>query len=130
MRKKHFTTIYEKVHRIEFCWVHAKNSQEFIDLLATKISNVRDIITASEGTDGETVSLNINGMNIIFFWFNPSEPTAIVHELLHAVIAGLKDRGINLAEESEETYCYLLSFLYGEVLEVLKKECIKKKGVK
>ena len=111
MRKKHFTTIYEKVHRIEFCWVHASNSQEFIDLLATKITNVWDIITASEGTDGETVSLNINGMNIIFFWFNTSEHTAIVHELLHAVIAGLKDRGINLAEESEETYCYLLSFL-------------------
>lgn len=121
--KKYFTSIYEKLYRQEFLWVHARSSKEFMDILETKVSNIRDIIEADDELDecdGETTVINVDGKDIIVFWFNVEEPEAIVHELLHSVFRCMKARGITLSDDSEETYCYMLSFLYGEILKEIK----------
>ena len=122
--------IYEKTFRQEYCWVRAKNSSEFEAYLRTKISNYDQVVDTSDNSeedDGETLSLVIDGRGVIFFWFNEEDITAIVHELLHAVCACMRSRGVTLTEDSEETFCYALSFLMTEVDKVLKKPLTKKK---
>jgi hypothetical protein len=36
---------------------------------------------------------------------------AVAHEALHGVVIVLRDRGLQLADESDEAYCYLLSYV-------------------
>ncbi len=123
---KKFTSIYDSVYRQEYCWVHATNSKEFMDMLEARVPNVRQVVEEDEeqdsDVDGETVVINIDGTAVICFWFNVANPETIVHELLHAIFACMRARNITLTEESEETFCYMLSFLYGKILEELRKE--------
>jgi hypothetical protein len=125
------TTIYDKHYRQEFVWVHAKTAKEFSDYLRSKISNFDEVVDTSEDTDeeyeGETLNLTVDGAQIIFFWFKKSDPTAIVHELLHATFKCMRSRGITLSEESEEAFCYMQSYLYEEVLAVINKKSLDKK---
>lgn len=127
MSKSKFFVIYDNVYRQEYCWVKVNSSAEFMDMLETKVPNVRDIIEDedSDDVDGETVVLNIDGSDKICFWFNPENHETIAHELLHAVFACMRARNISLTEESEETFCYMLSFLYGEILKELKPKTTK-----
>lgn len=120
---KLFTNIHDEVWRQQYIWVHANNGKEFLDMLETKVPHIRSI-AGEEGdadTDGETMVLDINGVKVICFWFNTEEHATISHELLHCVFETMRNRGITLSEDSEESFCYLLSFLYGKILEELNK---------
>lgn len=50
----------------------------------------------------------------------------IAHECLHATSRIMKHVGIEMADESEEAWSYMIGFLYNEVLRD-KKKCKKKK---
>ena len=122
MTKKLFTNIHDEVWRQRYIWVHAKTGKEFLDTLETKCPKIREI-AGDDGdvdTDGETMVLDINGVKVVCFWFNTEEPATIAHELLHCVFETMRNRDITLSEDSEESFCYLLSFLYTKVLEELK----------
>jgi len=120
---KKFIYITDKIFRQEYCWVRAKSSSEFDELMKTKVPNYTELVEIEEDKeyDGETVSLSVDNVNVIFFWFNEKDATAIVHELLHAVFICMRERGITLTEDSEESFCYVLSFLYEEILKNIKK---------
>lgn len=45
----------------------------------------------------------------------PTNPGAIVHEVLHIVSRVLRERGVVLSEDSEEVYTYLAEWLCNEV---------------
>lgn len=120
--------IYEKLYRQHYCWVKVNSAKEFDDYLRSIISNLDAVLEShvDDECDGETVSLIVDGKEVIFFWFKKEDHTAIIHELLHAVFACMRSRGLTLTEASEESYCYLLSFLYSEVLKELVKAPKKK----
>ena len=127
MTKKLFTNIHDEVWRQQYIWVHAKNGKEFLDMLETKVPNIRTI-SGEDGdgdTDGETMVIEIDGVKVICFWFNTEEPATIAHELLHCVFETMRNRDITLSEDSEESFCYLLSFLYSKVLVELKPKAKK-----
>ncbi len=124
------TKIHDPIHRQDYQWVHAKNAQEFDAYLKSAISNYSEIVEQAsdeEECEGETLDLIIDGKLVIFFWFNKKDATAIVHELAHAVFKCMRSRGVVLSEESEESFCYLLSFLYAEVLKHIYKKSLDKK---
>lgn len=124
------TRIHDPVHRQEYVWIHAHSAKQFDDYLKTAISNYSEVVeqtTDDEDCEGETIDLVIDGKLVIFFWFNKKDATAIVHELAHAMFKSMRSRGVTLSEESEESFCYLLSFLYSEVLKVLCKKSLDKK---
>lgn len=123
MTKPMFTQIYDKTFRQQYLWVRAKSSAEFLTMLETKVHNVKDLTDPEDKeADGECLALTIDGSSVMCFWFNEKEPSTIVHELLHCVFACMRSRNINLSEDSEETFCYSLSFLYSSVLEVFAEE--------
>jgi hypothetical protein len=124
---KKFFSIYDKVFRQEYCWVNASSSSEFDKLLRTKVADYdQQVELGADGedddTDGETISLKTDHGEVIFFWFNKKDATVIVHELLHAIFICMRSRGIALTEASEESFCYVLSYLYGEILKELNKK--------
>lgn len=124
---KKTTSIYDKVYRQEYVWVHVKSADEFNAYLRTIIQNFDEVVDTSgdseiEENDGETLDLIVEGKNVIYFWFDTKDATAIVHELAHAVFKCMRSRGVVLSEESEESFCYVLSFLYNEVLMELAKK--------
>ena len=127
--KNSFIQIYDPMWRQQFLWVKASTGKEFLDMLETKVKNIREIAGEDGGadTDGESMTIEIEGTKVICFWFNTKEPATIVHELLHATFECLRDRDITLSEDSEETFCYLLSFLYGKILDELKPQ--RKKAI-
>jgi len=127
------TEIYDPIFKQLYVWVHANSGKEFDSYLRTIFGNYDELVDTSDDggeDDGQTLDLVIDGKLTIFFWFNEKDATAIVHELAHAMFKSLRSRGVGLSEESEESYCYLLSFLYEEVLKELspnKKNLTKKK---
>jgi hypothetical protein len=127
------TTITDNVYKQLYVWVHAKSSKEFNNYMRSIVDQYDVIVDTSdeEENDGETLDLLIDGRLVIYFWFNVKDATAIVHELAHATFKSLRSRGVILSAESEESYCYLLSFLYEEVLKELytKKPLTKHKKV-
>ena len=128
MTKPIFTQIYDQTFRQTYLWVRAKSSKEFLEMLETKVPNIREITDEEDSeADGESLTLQIDGTTVICFWFNIKEPSTTVHELLHAVFQTMRSRNITLSEDSEETFCYLLSFLYGKILDELKPQ--RKKSI-
>lgn len=122
--------ITDNVYRQDYVWVKVESSEDFNEYMKTVVSNFNDFIDADEegsSCDGETICLQIEGKDVIFFWFKKDDITAQVHELLHAVFASMRSRGVVLTEESEETFCYVLSFLTGEVNKELHKKRLTKK---
>ena len=123
MSKQMFTQIYDQTFRQQYLWVRANSSAEFLEMLETKVHNVRELTDPEDKeADGECLALTIDGASVMCFWFNIKEPSTIVHELLHCVFACMRSRNIHLSEDSEETFCYSLSFLYSKVLEILASE--------
>ena len=123
MTKPLFTQIYDQTFRQNFLWVRARTSAEFLDILETKVANIREITDeADREADGESLTLEIDGTKVICLWFNTRNHETIAHEVLHAVFQTMRSRNITLSEDSEETFCYLLSFLYGKILETLANE--------
>lgn len=46
-------------------------------------------------------------------WANPGASVSdLIHEIVHAAINLLRDRGIPLGQDSEEVYAYLIEFLF------------------
>ena len=123
MTKPIFTQIYDQTFRQNFLWVRASTSKQFLDLLETKVPNIRSITDEEDSeADGESLTLEIDGTKVICLWFNTRNHETIAHEVLHAVFETMRSRSITLSEDSEETFCYLLSFLYGKILETLANE--------
>ena len=69
----------------------------------------RQIICDNKNADAFTIE---SGNDVIIYSHNPMPLQILVHELSHATSIILKQVGI----EDEETYAYLLEYLFGECL--------------
>ena len=65
---------------------------------------------------GKFRAIEKKGQSIGVIWAIEGRLDIVVHECLHATFWGLCRRGLNLNEESEEAFCYVLQFLIKEIL--------------
>lgn len=72
--------------------------------------------------DANATTYNWYGDAIIYS-MTPIRRSVLVHELLHFTLLLLRHRDVN--EPDDEVRCYLLGWLYKEVVEKLPKEMIK-----
>lgn len=62
----------------------------------------------------------------IIYSATPMERATLVHELLHFTLQLLRHRDVD--ESDDEVRCYLLEWLYKEVVEKIPKEMLKEEG--
>lgn len=76
-----------------------------------------------------TVLYNPDGAEIIWLWLREKNVSELAHEALHAVHYDLKNKGMNLTDDSEEAYAYYIQQIIREVLQVEKNLKGRKKNV-
>ena len=68
----------------------------------------------------EALTMDFDAGPIILFPLKTSHDT-IAHELLHAAYFILDGRGVNMSDDSQETYAYTIGYITGLVMAFAKK---------
>ena len=105
--------IFDPIFTQNFWYIEAKTHKQYAKIVKEKW----DIeLPEKTGTNGEMVPIEKKGQEIILIWTEKNDLKSIVHECMHATAYSLRRHGTELTDSSEETYCYLIAFLFKEIL--------------
>lgn len=120
-------TILEPVFHIPICCVWGANDKQFCAALKKHFDiEVEDMLTHAGvffAHECEQGTLAIIGLSDPFEG-TPENYSILAHEVLHAALHMLKDRGLPYSPKTEEALCYLTGFM----IDTLATEMLKVEG--
>lgn len=103
------------VYSQEYCVIFAPTHEKFMEL-AEQETGFK--VEACDFLAGEFHGLStLKGGSLALIW-SSDKASNLVHELFHACAWTLRNRGIHLSEDTEESYAYYLTFLLRAVKEL------------
>jgi hypothetical protein len=116
---KNVIWFFDFVFNQEYCVIFTPTHKKFCEL-AKKETGFD--VEFCEGVSGEFHGLTgPRGGSLGLIW-SSDKTHNLTHEMFHACAYTLRNRGIFLTEETEETYAYYLTFLLRTTNEMLKEE--------
>ena len=109
--------IYDFVFQQNFYFIPAKNEEEFRKKCKKQLGKIEFKEELDNDKDGGFSVYQQNGAPVCFLWAHT--PRHIIHECWHAVSWTLRKKGINLTDDSDEAFAYLLGFLTEQILKVI-----------
>jgi len=74
-----------------------------------------DIEIGESHGDGKVSGFQKDGEILYWIWTSSKNKALLVHEITHAVICCLKDRGFTCSTDSDEAYAYLAQYLFRKI---------------
>ena len=116
-KSKHVLWFFDFVYCQEICVIFAPTHSKFVQL--AKKETGFDVEKA-DGISGEFHGLNTKkGGSLALVWSSDKDAN-LMHEMFHVCSWVLRNRGIYLTEESEESYAYYLTYLVRTAKEYIK----------
>ena len=115
--------IYDRIYKTHFYLCYGGEARDFVEFLANEhgkeILKELKLLQRAKG-----VRLTVEG-GFNYLWIqkdNKEDATAVmIHELFHFVVHTLKDCGIKLNDNTEESYAYYIEYIYEEITKVFNK---------
>ena len=99
---------------------------ESIAKIASSFPSYEKYIKEIEGDyffdDATGLFIIINNKRYVFLE-DTLDTNTVIHEILHATINILTEKGVRLTDSSEEAYCYLHGYLFSEYSKKIQKLC-------
>jgi len=104
--------IFDPVFRQNFYYINADNHKKYKRIMKKEL---KVDIDCDKTTDGGFQVIDVKGNLVAVIWCSKKKPEIIVHECMHAVSWMHDYKGTKLCDETEETYCYSMQFLFGKI---------------
>ena len=122
-KNKNVIWVYNETYMQEYLVIFAPNYKKFCEI--TK-SEIRFSPRQEEGDEdghvtGEFIGLVNEHSSLGIIWAS-DKTVNLVHELFHACAWTLRNRDIELTQDTEETYAYYYAYLYRTIKEELYKQ--------
>jgi hypothetical protein len=111
--------IYDFTYRQNYYFIPAKTHKEYREICKKQLRN--DIAPRDKETGGGFNVFNYrkDKTEVCYIW--ASSKRDIVHECFHAISYTLRNRGINLTDDSDEAFAYSIGFLADEIMKSWRK---------
>ena len=104
---KHILHIYDFIYECNYYWIEAKDHAEYCKVMKRQFNLNIEV----DPKDGHFRVIEKHGIPIGVIWAKRNQPDSIAHECFHAASYFLRSRGVELSDESDEAFAYLMSYL-------------------